>query len=78
LQGQNDTFLPIGEDITRRNTRLYKASHQIAKGKLFAIRYDFRMFIPAEHALFLFMPSQDLRSLFHAFGSPLDQKIVVE
>jgi hypothetical protein len=78
LQSQNGTFLPIGKDITRRNTCLYKASHQIAKGKLFAIRYDFGMFIPAEHALFLFMPPQDFRGIFHASGSPLDQKIVVE
>jgi hypothetical protein len=71
-------FLPIGEDITGRNTCLYQASHQIAKGKLFAIRDDVRMFTPAEHALFLFMPPQGLRSIFHASGSPLDQKIVVK
>ena|SRR5436305_13554400 len=73
-----NTVLPIGENITRKKTCLHDAFYQIAKRKLFAIRNDIRMFVPAKHALCLFMHPENIHSTFHPSGSPFDEKILVE
>src|SRR5436305_13318037 len=73
-----NTVLPIGENITRKKTSLHDSFYQIAKRKLFAIRNDIWMFVPAKHALCLFMHPENINSTFHPSASPFDEKILAE